>query len=210
MQRWIVATAAAALVAAGFVWIGTARGDGGAAFDPAAGAPDEEGFDPVHRTIFHAVLDGLYEDGVSTELVKLMLEEDPKTRMPLHLVYTCPICDPALDALRVYEHRTSFHYKGRRGDTFGIGMPKDLAADFRSGDRKRQFAAMQKLIDRWVGARLDLMRLMDEERAQWRLALEQRRKQGMENMKKLQQSGAYADQEACPVCDGATDASKGR
>jgi hypothetical protein len=210
MRRWIVVTAAAAMAVAGFAWIETASGDGAAAFDPAAGPPDEEGFDPVHRTIFYAVLDGLYEDGVSTEMVKLMLEQDGKTGMPLNLVYTCPICDPVLDALHVYEHRTSFHYKGRRGDTFGAGMPKEIAAGFISRDRKRQFAAMQNLIGRWISARLGLMRLTDAERAQWTLALEQRRKQGMENMKKLQPSGAYAEQEACPVCDGATDASKGR
>lgn len=210
MQRWIAGAAAAALVVAGFAWMETARGGDAVAFDPEAGPPDEEGFDPVHRTIFYAVLEGLYEDGVSTELVKVMLEEDPKTRMPLHLVYTCPICDPVLDALRVYENRPTFHYKGRRGDTFGAGMPADFAADFKSGDRKRQFAAMQKLIDRWIDARFALMRLTDEERGQWRPALEKRRKQGMENMKKLQSSGAYADAEKCPVCEGAVDAANPR
>jgi hypothetical protein len=210
MKRWIVVTAAAALAAAGIAWTQSAQGGGGVAFDPNAGPSDEEGFDPVHRTIFHAVLEGLYEDGVSTELVKLMLEEDPKTRMPIHLVYTCPICDPVLDALRVYEHRGSFHYKGRRGDTFGVGMPEELAAEFRSGDRKRQSAAMQKLVDRWIRARFALMRLTDDELARWEPALEQRRKQGMANMKKMQPSGAYAGQDTCPVCDGATDASKGR
>lgn len=210
MRRWMLATLLGAAGLAGVVAVPAALGGGAPAFDPAAGPPDEEGFDPVHRTIFHAVLEGLYEDGVSTELVKVMLEQDGKSGMPLHLVYSCPICDPVLDALRVYEHRTNFHYKGRRDDTFGAGMPKEIAADFRSGDRKRQFAAMQKSIDRWVSARLDLMRLTDAERAQWKQALEERRKKGMESMKKLQSSGAYANTEKCPVCDGANDAAGGR
>jgi hypothetical protein len=210
MRRWIAGAAAAAMALAAFAWIETASGGGTAAYDPDAGPPDEEGFDPVHRTIFHATLEGLYEDGVSTEAVKVMLEEDGKTRLPLHLVYTCPICDPVLDALRVYASRASFHYKGRRGDTFGAGLPPDIAADFSSGDRKRQFAAMQMTIDRWISARLSLMRLTDDERARWQLALAQRRKQGMENMKKLQPSGAYAGAEKCPVCEGAVDAAKPR
>ena len=210
MRRWILAAAVAAAGLCGVLAMRAAEGGAGPAFDPNAGPPDEEGFDPVHRTIFHAVLEGLYEDGVSTNLVKAMLEEDPKSRMPLHLVYTCPICDPALDALRVYEHRTNFHYKGRRGDTLGAGPPKEIVADFASGDRKRQFTAMQKLIDRWISARLDLMRLTADERAQWTAAMEKRRKQGMENLKKLQPSGAYAGVESCPVCDGAVDAAKER
>ena len=209
MRRSILAAATAAVLLGALAAGPAALGEGAPAYDPAAGPPDEEGFDPVHRTIFHAVLEGLYEDGVSTALVKVMLEKDGKTGMPLHLVYTCPICDPALDALRVYENRTNFHYKGRRGDTFGKGMAADVAADFSSGDRKRQFAAMQKTIDRWISARLDLMRLTGEERAAWKQALAVRRKKGMENMKKLQTSGAYADAESCPVCEGAVDAAKG-
>lgn len=211
MRRWMLVAAVGAAALAGLAAGQAASGGGGAsAFDPRAGRPDPEGFDPVHRTIFHAVLEGLYEDGVSTDLVKVMLEQDGKTGMPLHLVYTCPICDPALDALRVYERRETFHYKGRRGDTFGAGMPKEIAADFQSGDRKRQFAAMQKSIDRWIGARLDLMRLTDAERAAWKDELAKRRKQGMENMKKLQASGAYADVEKCPVCEGANNAADGK
>jgi hypothetical protein len=210
MRRTILAAAVLAAGLAGVLAGRSALSGGGPAYDPAAGPPDAEGYDPVHRTIFHAVLEGLYEDGVPTGLVKVMLETDPKTSMPLHLVYSCPICDPVLDALRVYEHRTSFHYKGRRGDTFGTGLPTDLAADFRSGDRKRQSGAMQRTIDRWISARLDLMRLTDPERAAWREALAERRKQGMANMKKLQPSGAYADAESCPVCDGAVDAAKNR
>src|SRR5262245_66503155 len=109
MRRWIAGTAAAALVVAGFAWVEAARGGAAVSSDPAAGPPDEEGFDPVHRTIFYAVLEGLYEDGVSNGLVKLMLEKDPKTGNFLHLVYSCPICDPVLDALHVYESRANFH-----------------------------------------------------------------------------------------------------
>jgi hypothetical protein len=177
-------------------------------YDPDAGKPDPEGHDPVHRTIFHAVLEGLYEDGVPTSLVEVMLEKDPKSRLPLHLVYSCPICDPALDALAVYRARASWHYKGLRNDTFGAGLPADLAEDFRSGDRKRRFTAMQKCVERWIARRLALMRLTEAERDRWQEALVVRRKKGMEAMKSLQASGAYAGQEACPACDGANDAAK--
>lgn len=213
MRRWTLVTLAATAIAlAGGVSIvvGRAALGGDTRFDPAAAQSDPEGYDAVHRTIFHAVLEGLYEDGVSTDLVKLMLEEDPKTRMPLHLVYSCPICDPALDALRVYEHRNPFHCKGTRSDTFGAGMPADLDAAFRSGDRKRQFEAMQKTVDRWITQRLDLMRLDDAERAKWSSAMADRRKKGMERMKSLQSSGAYAGQLECPCCNGANDATKGK
>jgi hypothetical protein len=204
----MLAAALACAVAGGFA-AGRGALGGEGAFDPASPA-DPDGFDACHRLIFHAVLEGLYEDGVSTELADIMLEVDPKTRLSMHLVDTCPICDPTRDAIDVYRHRTSWHYKGRRNDTFGKGLPDDLVTGLRSRDPKRVFETMQKLLDRWISRRLDLMRLTPEERAAWTAAMEDRRKKGMEMMKSLQRSGAYPDQTECPVCNGATDATKGK
>ena len=204
--------AGAALVALGLATLGTAALGGGEPapplFDPDAPNPDRDMRDPVHRTIFYAVLEGLYEDGVPTSLVDVMLEKDERSRMTLHLIYSCPICDPARDALDVYRSRASWHYKGDRNDTFGAGLPAALAEDFRSGDRKRQFDAMQACIQRWIGKRLALMRLSEAERDRWQEALVIRRKKGMETLKGFQASGAYAGVSACPVCDGANDACK--
>ena len=214
-RYWILAGAAAGACALGALGTAAIGGEDRppaaprVLYDPDAGKPDPEGFDPVHRTIFHAVLEGLYEDGVPTALVDVMLEKDPESGLPMHLVYSCPICDPALDALAVYRARVSWHYKKPRNDTFGTGLPADAAADFRSGDRKRQFAAMQTCVERWIGNRLALMRLTEAERDRWQEALVVRRKKGVANMKELQRSsGAYADQGACPVCDGANGACK--
>src|SRR5262245_60918988 len=50
--------------------------------------------DAYSQTVFFAVLEGLYRDGVSTEVVELALAGDPATRQWDLFVYACPLCTP--------------------------------------------------------------------------------------------------------------------
>src|SRR5436190_20481243 len=57
------------------------------------------------QLVFFAVLEGLYRDGVSNDVVDLIIPSDKNCSSQFdleHLVYACPICHPAFEALRLY------------------------------------------------------------------------------------------------------------
>jgi len=165
-------------------------------------------FSLEHRQIFYAVLEGLFEDGVSDEDVDRILMIDPKTKAPMHFVYGCPLCNPALDALRVYRVRGPWHYKAA-GNTFGRGLDAQTRASLASDAMADRFGAVQGLIQRWVKARMKLMRLTKDERAQWTHAIADMSKKGNAMLSELRRSGRAGElgtMKACPICSGAEGA----
>ncbi len=176
-----------------------------------AAAGSSEG-DSFHRELFFAVLEGLYREGVDNETVDRVIEVEPQSSGWRHFVQGCPICMPALDAFRVYRGRPVLVSFKVRNDTFGFGLLAEERARLVGADDGERRAAIQALIERWVAERMQRVRLDAAERATWRQALEERRKQGMASLESLrQQPGSlYRDMKACALCDGATAACKTR
>lgn len=166
-------------------------------------APAETDPDPSlhHRTVFFAVLEGLYEDGVATtDVERILLQDEAKQLM--HFVPGCPLCMPARDAFRVYRTRTLWtDYKNLPDGTFGPGLSEQTRSALHSDDFATRFQAIQKLIERWVGKRLDLMRLTKDERFAWRNAIADMRKRG--NALLQSANAALRGQKACAICEGA-------
>lgn len=52
---------------------------------------DEKRFDDAQRFLFHSILEGLYEDGVSTEDVDRILLKREKEDY-FHFIHACPVC----------------------------------------------------------------------------------------------------------------------
>src|SRR5262245_14721387 len=65
--------------------------------------------DPTTRFIFHAVLEGLYEDGLSNEDVDQILMRKEKQNY-FHFIYSCPICNATIWALEAYRARPDHFY----------------------------------------------------------------------------------------------------
>jgi hypothetical protein len=171
---------------------------------PASGGPERRD-ESYHRTIFFAVLEGLYEDGVSTEDVELILRRDPKTRYLENFVYACPICNPARDAFEVYRSRPMWKYKLPH-DTFGKGLDAETHAALWSTDRAARLDAVEGLVRKWVGRRLAMMRLTADERSAYENEFAMMRKEGMSELK----DSALADMKRCAMCDGAFGAAEGK
>ena len=153
--------------------------------------------------IFFGVLEGLYRDGASNEAVDAILRQDDKGGY-IHFVYGCPICTPALDALLVYRKRAKFTpKKGPYVDTLGDGLPKATMKRLLGAEPKERLDAIHGLIAEWVGSRLRLMRLTEQEQRHWRQLLEVGRKRGMSL---LGGDKSFAGSNTCAVCDGANDA----
>ena len=162
--------------------------------------------DDAYQLVFFAVLEGLYRDGVSSEVAAALTARTLDGGYPALFVWQCPLCMPALNAFNVYAARPPFLGIKARRDTFGAGLAPELEARCLGPDLVERENALNELVQRWIGERLDAMRLTPEERDLWQQRLELLRKQGMESLLGLQQGGEYAGVKRCAVCDGANDA----
>lgn len=174
--------------------------------------PAGEIFGAHGQQIFFAVLEGLYRDGVSNEVVDKIIAIDDQTQYPANFVKACPACTPAYEAFCVYRGRPAFHLK-LAIDTFGPGLPPDQVERLTAVDLAVSQLALEQLIQGWMERRMSALRLTDDERAEWRMEMEERRKAGMEWLDRYQQmglGGSYASMKTCPSCEGANGACKAK
>jgi hypothetical protein len=163
------------------------------------------------QLVFFAVLEGLYEDGVSTDDVNRILAVDPVTKLPRyseHFVSACPLCLPAFDAFQLYRSRAMFYGLKVAKNTFGPGLDPILAKKLHSDQKADQMDAIQTLVNRWVSRRLDSMRLTKDEREQWTAVIEEGRRNGMQRLQEVQAGNGneYLGWKGCAVCDGTAGA----
>jgi len=155
--------------------------------------------------LFFATLEGLYQDGVSNEIVDALLARDASGQAQM-FVPGCPICIPVRNAFEVYRARPEITGFKARFDTFGDGLAPELAERCLDPYLDARLAALHELVERWVDARFDALRLSEAERDDWRGRLEGMRKKGTLSLRSYQRDGAYAGLKNCAVCDGANEA----
>ena len=178
----------------------TAPRGGGPTCAAAAAGGDDYG-----SALFFAVLEGLYRDGVSDEAVDALLLTNDADGFAL-FVPGCPICTPALNALRVYRARPDFVGYKMPSDSFGPGLPADVEAACRGMNVEARFKALNGLIEGYVARYLAAQRLTPEEAAAWRIAMEDGRKRGMAGLTAQQVGGKDSSFKSCAVCDAANGA----
>lgn len=161
------------------------------------------GIDDYYQLVFMAVLEGLYRDGVTTDVVDALLVKQEEKGFHSLFVLSCPICMPTVNAFLAYRSRPELVGFKLERDTLGDGLSEDLRARCLSADLTARFDALNALVKRWVAERLDSMRLTDEEKSRWRLGFEERRKKGMSY---LGDAPGFIGAETCTVCDAANDA----
>jgi hypothetical protein len=152
--------------------------------------------DPGSQMVFHAVLEGLYTDGVSNADVDRILQRE-------HFVVACPLCDPAYAAFAAYRARPEFQNRKAPVSTFGKGLDPAISEKLRSKETTVRRWAIGALVQGWVQKRLEAMRLTPEESADWEGRLQVLHKQGMAMMNKFQD--AYQEKD-CAICSGCSTA----
>src|SRR5262245_11491865 len=155
--------------------------------------------------LFFAVLEGLYRDGVTNDVVEALLVPNDAGG-PALFVPGCPICTPALNAFLVYRIRPPFRGKKIERDTFGPGLPESIAAACTGPDLTARFKVLNGLIEGWVAQHLAQRRLTAGEAAEWRQTMEEWRKKGMAGLAPQQVAGKDFSQKSCAVCDAANGA----
>jgi hypothetical protein len=176
----------------------------GAAAEPTLAEAQKLGvilFDEFGREIFFAVLEGLYNDGVDSEVLQSILRRKADGTLE-HFVWTCPICMPAFEAMSLYSRRESFQCFKIAQDTFGEGLAPDTRTSLIDGNLKVRQETIDHLVRSWVERRLDKLRLTPQERHTWSQVLAERRKIGMTILSRT----PNAELKSCPFCDGAAGA----
>lgn len=177
---------------------------------------DPSKFTVERRLIFHAVLEGLYEDGVSGEALEQLIP-DPESMwiegepQKTNFVYSCPICMPTFDALRLYQSREPFYaQKGTVYNTYGPGLSDEWLARLK-GDPNERRDAIQELVQTWVNRRLDRMKLTPAERSAIEINLTEMKKDGEMRLKNFQDryngdlfAELYEGWKKCAACEGAS------
>lgn len=170
-------------------------------------APTDWKEDPVCKMVFFAVLEGLYEDGVSKEAVDNIvgMTKEGKVEIRHTFVFECPLCHPVYEAFRLYQQRPQFR---DNGNAFGKGLDPMLDANLRNTALRTRQDALQTLVHRWVERRLTAMGLSTEQQKDWARRLEERSKQGNDLLGKLRGTDPWYQLWGygfCAACRGCTD-----
>jgi hypothetical protein len=167
--------------------------------------------DPACRLVFHAVLEGLYEDGVSDEVVNNIVPPDKKgqEKMRRSFVLGCPLCQPAFEAFCVYQARPKFS-DGSKSSTFGKGLSPTVVKGLMSDTVSTRLITLRKPIRTWVERRLRSMKLSRDEREKWWKDISARAGQGTSTLRaKIASDPWYKNWSGywgCAACLGSCDA----
>lgn len=172
---------------------------------------EASGYSEAHRFVFYAVLEGCYEDGLSSNDVARILMRGPDNGAYIHFIYACPLCTPALHAFNAYRAQPPFYGMKNSTPTFGSGLDDELKKQLYSDKTEDRLIAINTLVQRWVKHRMAMLRLTDDERKTLVQSLEEMRKKGMQALKATASSptnGAgdktepYGAKE-CAICNAA-------
>jgi len=131
-----------------------------------------EDFGAAHQMIFFSVLEGLYEDGVTTDEVHRILMKRPEHGYE-HFIYSCPLCTAAFQAFEVYLNRPDWSMYKASGikthhrpynATFGEGLSEDARQGLASGDTAVRIKTIFDMVRNWVTRRMSKMNLNTDEK----------------------------------------------
>jgi hypothetical protein len=117
------------------------------------------------RMVFYTVLQGLYEDGISDEVVNLVIGRVETNSVEKRFVFKCKLCHACYEAFAAYQRRPAFH--GAKGvktigsKTIPPEVMKNLQDNVHDGAFGRAFAT---IIQPWIKKRLLSMDLSEKDK----------------------------------------------
>jgi hypothetical protein len=84
--------------------------------------------------VFFTVIEGLYRDGISEEVVDLVIGHTEANSLEKSFVFRCPLCHACYEAFALYQRRPNFH--GAKGkNTIGQReIPEEVMDGLRSSN----------------------------------------------------------------------------
>ena len=215
-----VGVTALVLLGATLSWFPTQRQSVSANQLPATAAQQEKKpsvdwqDDPVCQMVFFAVLEGLYTDGVQSDVVDSLVPKTTKANessLKANFVAQCPLCHPVYEALSLYQRRSAFMSSKGKRDTLGKGIDPELRKQLTSTDRMARLEALRVLVRTWVDRKIKSLRLTEAEQVAMQKQLMERASEGKTRLISLMKDDpSYQDGWSpywgCAACNGTTDA----
>ena len=153
------------------------------------------------RFLFHAIFEGLVEDGAPQATVKAIIEKRNEWFIP-----KCPICDAVLAAFNAYAVYGEHHgWKSPRKDGlpdwFGNGWTRETVADLGNADVKKRHAVFQALVEKYVDRRFETVKMTPARKDRMQEALKIGMKEGLSRLKESGNEELFPS--SCPSCEGA-------
>lgn len=105
------------------------------------------------QLIFFTVLEGLYRDGVSDEIVDIVIGKVQKNDLKKNFVFQCKLCHATYEAFALYQKRPKFH--GVDIKTFGKKkFSSDIVKKLSSNDPQTFGDGLSEIVQPWVKAKL--------------------------------------------------------
>lgn len=164
----------------------------------------------VGQFVFFAVLEGLYKDGVSSEVVDLVINpaKDIDNKVKHTFVFQCDICHAAYEAFVLYGRRQAFQKTGAR-DTFGKGVDARIVEGLKSPEARTRVYTLGGLIRPWIAARVELLKLSKEKQDELVVTLLKFKEEANTKLGKLRsEDPLYKDwmfYGGCQACEAATE-----
>lgn len=133
------------------------------------------------RLVFFATLEGLYENGISNEVVDLVIGKQSKAsnKVKHNFIFRCKLCHAVYEAFALYRGRPTFN--GSMADTFGKGDvdPKVIEA-LKSDKASIRVYAMGSLVQPWIKKKLLDLKISDEQKVAFQQRLTKLVREGEE------------------------------
>ena len=163
--------------------------------------------------VFFAVLEGLYRDGVPSEVVDLVVnpKRDMDNKVKHVFVFECDICHAAYEAFVLYSKRQTFQKTAGR-DTFGKGVDPHIVENLKSEQACTRVFALGDLIRPWIVARVDLLKMSEEKQKELIAMLLKYKDEARPKLGKLRHTDPlYKDWSfygSCQACEAASNIAK--
>jgi hypothetical protein len=110
--------------------------------------------DPECQVVFFTVLEGLYRDGISQEVVDIIIGHVEANKIDKSFVFRCKLCHACYEAFALYQRRPDFNGTEGRNTIGHKEIPEQLIDDLRSGDIQKFNTAFAEVVQPWIRAEL--------------------------------------------------------
>lgn len=186
--------------------------------------------DPVCQAVYDGVLEGLYRDRVSQEIVtniigKKTVKSDKKAlreRMRRSFVLDCPLCEPTFAAFLSYQNARHLKKGANSIPTtssplsstkIATGLSSEYTKHLLSQDTKTRLEGLAPVVQKWISIKLDShSELKPAEILAWKQRVQARFDQGKTQLIKLiTKTGSYKEWSpywGCAACNGSRQAAE--
>ena len=109
---------------------------------------------PECQAVFFTVLEGLYRDGISAEIVDTVIGTVEDNQLKKSFIFRCQLCHACYEAFALYQRRPTFHGTDGKNTIGKREVPQQIVDDLKSGNIMKFNDAFATIVQPWIKADL--------------------------------------------------------